>query len=580
MPDGTERPISFASRTLTKAERNYSQIEKEALAIIYAVKKFHQYLYCRHFTILTDHKPLLGLLSEEKAIPSMAAARIQRWAIIMSTYNYTLKYRSGSENLNADFFSRYPSKDDTNESSIVTNNVLMTELSHSPVTSKEVSSFSKRDPIVSSVIEYVQTGWPNKPPEGLIPYYTRRDELSVVDSCLLWGNRVVIPFQLRLKVLEELHDNHPGIIRMKSLARSYVWWPTMDKSIEDTVKSCKSCQIHQAMPAKAPIHSWEHPNSPWVRIHLDFARPFMGKMFLILFDSYSKWIDVFPMPDIKSKSTINCLRISFSNHGLPHLIVTDNGASFVSEEFQNFCKHNGIKHITIAPYHPSSNGPAERAVQTFKTAMKKITEGKTSCTDLNTSICRFLLSYRSTPHSTTNLSPAELLFNRKIKTRISLTKPHLNKISLDQERQILVSQYSKKLRMFYNGELVWVRNYNHKGDKWIEGTIVQQISPVLYIVQLTSSGVLAKKHVDQLRHQPNLETNVDVTNSSSDQYLEKPPIISNSENTVISPNIKKTIDTSGIPPPHNITQNILPNDTEPPLNSCKLKPAIVEQPAP
>ena len=105
MPDGSEKPITFASRTLTKTERNYSQIEKEALAIVYAVKQFHQYLFGRHFFLYTDHKPLLGLLSELKGIPSMAAARAQRGAILLSAYNYTLKYRSGIENSDADFFS-------------------------------------------------------------------------------------------------------------------------------------------------------------------------------------------------------------------------------------------------------------------------------------------------------------------------------------------------------------------------------------------------------------------------------------------------------------------------------------------
>ena len=162
MPDGTEQPISYTSRTLSKAERNYSQIEKEALAIIYAVKKFHQYLYGHQFILLTDHKPLLGLLAENKAIPSMAAARIQRWAITLSAYNYILKYRPGSLNSNADFFSRYPSENLNEEQSTITNNIFLTELSHSPITSTEISYYSKHDPIISLVMEYTLTTWPNK----------------------------------------------------------------------------------------------------------------------------------------------------------------------------------------------------------------------------------------------------------------------------------------------------------------------------------------------------------------------------------------------------------------------------------
>ena len=102
MQDGTERPIAYASRTLSAPERNYSQIEKEGLPVIYSVKKFHQYLFGRHVTIVTDHKPLLGLLSETTPIPVMAAARIQQWALILAAYDYTLLYRSGKSHANAD----------------------------------------------------------------------------------------------------------------------------------------------------------------------------------------------------------------------------------------------------------------------------------------------------------------------------------------------------------------------------------------------------------------------------------------------------------------------------------------------
>ena len=161
MPDDSEKPITFASTTLSKAERNYSQIEKEAVAIVYTVKMFCQYLFGRHFLLYADHKPLLGLLSEQKGIPSMAVACIQWWAILLSAYNYSLKYCSGSENSNADFFSHSPSNE-KNSSSSVKNKVFMTELIHAPVTSKEIGEVSKKDPIISNVIDFILCGWPSK----------------------------------------------------------------------------------------------------------------------------------------------------------------------------------------------------------------------------------------------------------------------------------------------------------------------------------------------------------------------------------------------------------------------------------
>ena len=158
----------------------------------------------------------------------------------------------------------------------------MTELSYSPVTSKEVADFSKKDP--TNVTDYVLSGWPNKVQEQFKPYLYRKNELSVESDCLIWGNRVIIPFHLRNKVLTELLENHPGIVRMKALACSYVWWAGMDIEIENTVKSCNACQINHTMPAKAPAHPWEKTTSPWVRLHIDFAGPFLDKMFFIIYD--------------------------------------------------------------------------------------------------------------------------------------------------------------------------------------------------------------------------------------------------------------------------------------------------------
>ena len=201
--------------------------------------------------------------------------------------------------------------------------------------------------------------------------YIKRNELSVESNCLIWGNRVIIPFHLRNKILTELHENHPGIVRMKALARSYVWWASMDIGIENTVKSCNACQINHTMPAKAPAHPLEKTTSPWVRLHIDFAGPFFYKSFLIIIDSLSKWINVIPMKNIKATSVISCLRNVFSTHGIPYFLVIDNGPLFSSQEFNEFCKVNGIKHLKIAPYHPSSNEAAERSVQIFKTALKK-----------------------------------------------------------------------------------------------------------------------------------------------------------------------------------------------------------------
>ena len=213
--------------------------------------------------------------------------------------------------------------------------------------------------------------------------------------------------------LTEIHDNHPEIVKMKNLACSYMWWPSMDKDIGNISKFCTSCQIHQNMSLKAPMHPWENSQTPWGRIHLDFTEPYLGKMVLVITDSYSKWLDIMPMNSINIATLTQCLRQSFSTHGLPFIIVTNNGPSFTSNEFKLFNEKNGIKHIFTAPSHPLSNGMAECSVQTFNNAIKKIIEGKQSI-NLNTTVYRFSLHYQSTPQIATGKSPAELLFNCKI----------------------------------------------------------------------------------------------------------------------------------------------------------------------
>ena len=111
MPSGEEKPIAFASRTLSSAERNYSQVEREALVCFFAVKPFHLYTYGRQFTLHMDHKPLLTLLGENKAVSHQASARIQRWALALAMYDYVIAFKSSKANSNADALSRLPLPD-------------------------------------------------------------------------------------------------------------------------------------------------------------------------------------------------------------------------------------------------------------------------------------------------------------------------------------------------------------------------------------------------------------------------------------------------------------------------------------
>ena len=326
MDDGQKRPITFASRTLSASEKNYAQVEKEALSLVFGVKRFHQFLYGRKFTHVTDHKPLQAILGPKSAVPTLAAARMQRWALVLSAYDYDLAYRRSEEHSNADALSRLPCQDSSvaMEGEVYTLGAVREDF---PILTVEIAQATLKDPLLCKVHQYTMNGWPETCDDvELKPFHNRRNELSCEQGCVLWGIRVVVPAVLRGRLLNELHWEHPGICSMKAIARSFMWWPGLDREIELVVKSCTVCQNVRSLPPKVPLHPWKWPSRPFQRVHIDFCQK--GKdYFLVLIDSHSKWIDVKHMTSTTTERTIDELRLIFAEHGLPEQLVSDNGQS-------------------------------------------------------------------------------------------------------------------------------------------------------------------------------------------------------------------------------------------------------------
>ena len=308
---------------------------------------------------------------------------------------------------------------------------------------------------------------------------------------------MVIPKKLQDRVLEELHDGHLGIAKMKALARSYVWWPNISGQPEELAKAFSGCQHNQKMPTKAPLHPWEWATAPWQRIHIDYVGPFQNSMFLVVVDAHSKWLEVIPVSSTTSSSTIEVLRDLFARFGIPRQIVTDNGAQFVSEEFQAFGRSNSIRHLTSAPYHSATNGLAERAVQTSKQALRAMSE---SSKPVKEKLAKFVIAYRNNPHSTTGVSPAQLPLGRPLRTRLNLVKPNLNRKMVNQQHQQGIRAANEKgrpCRQFEVGDRVMSRDC--RGDlKWRSGLVVRKTGPLMYEVQV-APGMIWRRHIDQLQ---------------------------------------------------------------------------------
>ena len=366
------------------------------------------------------------------------------------------------------------------------------------------------DPTLAKVKQFTQKGWPASIRDGqLHPYWARRNEISIEDGVLLWGSRVIIPPQARGRVVEEAHAAHIGATRMKSLARQFAWWPKMDSDLEDKVRSCSTRQMYRNDPPQAVLHPWEWPKQPWTRLHADYAGPFLGKMFLIIIDAYSKWMEIHVTNSATSSVTIDKLRHTFATFDLPEILVTDNGTNFTSVEFEEFLKSNGIQHVKTAPYHLATNGLAERAVQSFKLGMKKLTSGT-----LEARLARFLFTYRITPQTTTGISPSELLLGRRLHCHLDFLRPNLDtKIRQSQCRQKKTHDYHAQDRNLQVGDPVLAKNFS-VGEKWMPGCIVSKTGPVSFTVEL-KDGRVVKRHLDQLRRDTATISETDTDNTLS-----------------------------------------------------------------
>ena len=236
-----DKSIVFASRTLSAAERNYSQIEREVVGIV--------------FGVITDHRPLTKIYGPKTGIPSMAAARMQRWE-----YQYDIQYIPLKVNANADMLSRLPGDTPESASSDKIESVCMLTINELPVTALQIAESTRKDTTLIKIYDYPLRGWPKSCSrfDELYPFFVRKEEHSLEYGCILWVRRVVIPLTYTEQLLHELYAMHPGMVRMKAIARSFVCWLGIDNDIKEMVRSCPECSRHRNAPTASPLMPW-----PW-----------------------------------------------------------------------------------------------------------------------------------------------------------------------------------------------------------------------------------------------------------------------------------------------------------------------------
>lgn len=414
------RPVAYASRALTETERRYAQIEKELLAVCYGCEKFRQFILGKHVDVESDHKPLEMIFQKPAHLTPL---RLQRMRLRLQPYDLTIEYRPGSQMHIADALSRAtvdPPEQYLSDGELVYDiEVLTNAISDANI--DEFKQATKADDELQDLSKIIQTGWPGrikslKP--GIRQYWSVRDRLTVADGLVLLGERIVIPRSLRNKVLEKIHGSHFGVEKCKARAMQSVYWPSMLKAIESAVSACHICQRHQAANQKEPMIPHAIPAIPWTKLGSDVLE-LNGSYFLIIVDYTSKYPEVCGLGKTKTAAAIiRKLKTTFGRFGIPTELVADN-MPYASHEMQEFATQWGFKITTTSPTYSQSNGKSESVVKMAKSVLRKALE------DPNMDAELAFLRYRNTPVSGMRVSPAEILFGRRLRDELPCSKAYL-----------------------------------------------------------------------------------------------------------------------------------------------------------
>ena len=499
------QPVAFASRTLSTTEQRYAQIEKECLAIVFGCEKFSQYISRREkVTVESDHKPLQSIFKKSLLHAPM---RLQRMMLRLQRYNLDVVYKPGSQMFVADHLSRaFLSETDPDDEDV---QVFALELeTMDPLSTVNISSESlprlqkttEEDPVLQTLKNTILVGWPDRKEEvplNIRDYWNFRGELTLHNGILFKNQRVIIPRAMRPELTVRAHSSHQGIEACIRRAKDVVFWPAMSKDIQEAVEKCEVCAEFQNNNSKQPMQSHEIPGRPWSRVSSDLFT-LNSRDYIVLADSYSDFIEVGELRSTISSDVILFLKQQFSRHGIPDVLVTDNGPQFSSSEFTTFSSTWEFKHVTSSPTHAKSNGKAESAVKVVKKVFKKAHRD-------NKDSWLALLDQRNTPTQGVGSSPAQRLMSRRTRTLLpisaNLLYPKVEEgvtKKLKVKRQKAKSYHDRSSIVLPELEIGQeVRVAGQRNKTWEEGTCVEKLSNRSYMVQV--NGAIIRRNREALK---------------------------------------------------------------------------------
>lgn len=489
------RPVAYASRALSDVEKRYATIEKEMLAVVYGLEKFHQITYGRKVQIQSDHKALESIVRKEL---ERAPKRLQGMLVRALAYNIQLTYLPGKKMVLADALSRAHLRNNGNPQADLEK---VNSLAYVPMTSEKITlirEHTSQDANLRKLKEYIEKEWPAKEQinKALMPFYGIQDELHAVDGLLFRGQRLIVPQGLQKMMATDVHKGHLGIQSCLRRARECMFWPKMNEDIQELVRKCETCNSHQSANMKETLQPHEIPERPWDKVGIDLFS-IKDKTYMVTVCYYSNFIELDRLYSTTSDSVIRKIKTHCARYGIVSTIISDNGPQFASKEFQKFCQEWGITHKTSSPHHPQSNGKAEAAVKTIKTLLTKSAEAKEDP-------YIGLLNLRNTPQQDVDISPAQRLFGRRTKTLLPTTKKlleetvnrkqvraKLNKKSAKQATSF--NKHAKDLPTLKPGMTVRVKPTIKGQKKWARAVVKKQISFRKYLIE-QHNGVKAVRN--------------------------------------------------------------------------------------
>ena len=516
-------PVAYASKAMTPGEKNLANIEREMLAVRFGIKRFHTYLCNRRFTVLSDHRPLEMIV--RKPLHN-APPRLQSLLLEVQGYDFDIKYTPGAEVSVADALSRLPNPNKTEN---MRPDIKVTFLKFSETKITSIQEETMRDPILNALKEVIHQGWPATVQElasDLRIFWTYRDELTVEDGLIMKGERIFIPASLRRGILENLHTGHFGISKTQLRARRDVYWPKINQEIEEMCQQCNQCQKFQKSQSKEPLIPTEAPSRPWQVIGIDLFQVHQTQ-YVMIADYYTKYPVVEELPSPCGSATLTGIVKRYcAIFGKPDIIRSDNGPHFTGHPFTTFTNDWDIEHKTSSPNYARSNGFVERMIGTAKPILTKAI-AKMEDIDLA------LLRWRTTPISNKLSSPAELLFDRRVKDTLPAKQLYQSPKKEDTREELQRRQQKEKehhddqareLPPLYPGQEVTIRS--PLNNQWEAAQVVERASePRSYIV--SRGGRLIRRNRRDIRSRnvrENIEEPVGVFVPTS-ALVHQPPVM-------------------------------------------------------